>query len=164
MMAMVMAITIKVTKTMMMTIRMTLTMTMTMAMMMTMMMASMIKIIYLYLSKCNHWQIFYHKNILTPILVAQRVIRKSASDLFIVKGKKLSVKVLSSQPCPRVEGEIEPNVLLVKHFSESCTPQDLRSFFELEPDCSISEIIYSLRPSIALMKFNCTPSKLFIFL
>ena len=54
---------------------------------------------------------------------------------------KLSACVLQSQQFFSIEGDTEPNMLLVKHFSEDCTTEKLKAYFEMEAGCSIKEVI-----------------------
>ena len=76
------------------------------------------------------------------------------------EGKQVPVTYLKSQPLSRIEGDTEPNKIIVHSFSDACPPEQLKKFLERKSNSQVKDIQYSLVPSVALVTFDEIPGRL----
>jgi hypothetical protein len=90
-------------------------------------------------------------------VAAERVSQKEKLD---VGGCWVTVNLLPARPVQRVVGETYPTMALVKHFREDCATRTLKAFLQEKSQTKVTDIEYSLRPSVAMVHFDRTPGEL----
>jgi hypothetical protein len=90
-------------------------------------------------------------------VAAERVSQKEKLE---VAGCWVTVNLLPARPLQRVLGETYPTMAVVKHFREDCPTRTLKAFLQEKSQTTVTDIEYSLRPSVAMVYFDKTPGEL----